>query len=217
MTQAQNGVFVTLEGIDGAGKSTQAARLITALEASGREVVALREPGGTAIGEKIRAILLDPDNAQMSDACELLLYEAARAQLVDEVIRPALSRGATVVCDRYYDSTFAYQAGGRGLDDVLVSSANALGAGGVVPVRTLVFDLDPQVALTRATQGGADRLEAAGVQFQERVRAGYLRLANSEPDRVRLVDADADPDTVYDRATQSLSDLFPDLAEAARD
>lgn len=217
MAQEQTGVFVTLEGIDGSGKSTQAARLVGALEACGREVVALREPGGTRIGEKIRALLLDPDNAEMSDACELMLYEAARAQLVDEVIRPALDRGAVVVCDRYYDSTFAYQAGGRGLDDVLVSSANALGAGGVVPLRTLVFDLDPARALARATQGGADRLEAAGVQFQESVRAGYLRLANSEPERVRLVDADATPDEVYGRAVTALADVFPCLSEVAHD
>ena len=201
------GVFITLEGADGCGKSTQAELIAGALEAAGKELVRLREPGGTPISEKIRALLLDPANAEMVPEAELMLYEASRAQLTREVIEPALARGAVVLCDRYYDSTYAYQAGGRALDDALVRRANALGSCGRVPDRTLVFDLEPSVAFARATAGGADRMEAEGLAFQERVRAAYLRLAEQEPSRVRLVDASGEKDAVLARALDALSDL----------
>lgn len=201
------GVFITLEGADGCGKSTQAARLADALEASGREVVRLREPGGTAISEKIRAILLDPANAEMCPECELMLYEASRAQLVREVVEPALSRGAVVLCDRFYDSTYAYQAGGRSLPEGLVRRANALGSCGLDPDRTLVFDLDPELAYARATAGGADRMEAEGLAFQRRVRDAYLRLAQAEPARVRVVDASGEREAVAGRALAAIADL----------
>lgn len=201
------GVFITLEGADGCGKSTQAARLADALEASGREVVRLREPGGTAISEKVRAILLDPANAEMCPECELMLYEASRAQLVREVVEPALSRGAVVLCDRFYDSTYAYQAGGRSLPEDLVRRANALGSCGLDPDRTLVFDLDPELAYARATAGGADRMEAEGLVFQRRVRDAYLRLAQAEPARVRVVDASGEREAVAGRALAAIADL----------
>ena len=204
------GVFITLEGADGCGKTTQAALVAAELESRGREVVRLREPGGTAISEKVRALLLDPANAEMVPECELLLYEASRAQLTRQVIEPALARGAVVLCDRYYDSTFAYQAGGRALDDALVLRANVLGSCGVSPDRTLVFDLDPAVAYARATAGGADRMEAEGLAFQERVRAAYLRLAAEEPERVRVVDALGEKDEVAARALAALADLWGD-------
>ena len=203
------GVFITLEGADGCGKSTQAALLETRLAAFGREVVRLREPGGTAISEKVRALLLDPANEEMSPECELLLYEASRAQLTRQVIEPALARGAVVLCDRYYDSTYAYQAGGRGLDETLVRQSNVLGSCGRVPDRTLVLDLDPATAFERATSGGADRMEAEGLAFQERVRAAYLRLANEEPARVRVVDASGAEGEVTARLLGSLEDLVP--------
>lgn len=202
------GVFITLEGADGCGKTTQAALVAAELESRGREVVRLREPGGTAISEKVRALLLDPANAEMVPECELLLYEASRAQLTRQVIEPALARGAVVLCDRYYDSTFAYQAGGRALDDALVRRANVLGSCGVSPDRTLVFDLDPAVAYARATAGGADRMEAEGLAFQECVRAAYLRLAAEEPERVRVVDALGEKDEVAARALAALADLW---------
>ena len=206
------GTFITLEGPDGCGKSTQAALLATELEAAGREVVRLREPGGTAISEKVRSILLDPANAEMCPECELMLYEASRAQLVREVIEPALGRGAVVLCDRYYDSTYAYQAGGRGISDELVRRANELGSCGCSPDRTLVLDIDPATAYARATAGGADRMEAEGVAFQERVRAAYLRLAEEEPGRVRVVDASGEKDEVAARVRASLADLVGELA-----
>lgn len=202
------GVFITLEGADGCGKSTQASLIADALEVSGREVVRLREPGGTPISEKVRALLLDPANDEMVPECELMLYEASRAQLTRQVIEPALARGAVVLCDRYYDSTYAYQAGGRALDDALVRRANLLGSCGVVPDRTLVFDLEPAVAYARATAGGADRMEAEGLAFQERVRDAYLRLAAEEPSRVRVIDASGERDEVAARALAALEGLL---------
>ncbi len=189
--------------MDGSGKTTQTALLVRALEEVGREVVRLREPGGTAISEQIREILLDPTNSAMCDECELLLYEASRAQLVREVVEPALAAGKVVVCDRYYDSTYAYQAGGRGLADDLVRRANVLGSCGRVPDVTVVFDIEPR--------NGADRLEAAGLSFQEKVRAAYLRLAAEEPARVRTVDADGTIDEVNARLCAALADVLPEL------
>ena len=201
------GSFITLEGADGCGKSTQAALLADALASAGREVVRLREPGGTAISEKIRGLLLDPANAEMVPECELLLYEASRAQLTREVIEPALARGAIVLCDRYHDSTYAYQAGGRGLNEALVRMANELGSCGRVPDRTLVLDLDPATAYARATSGGADRMEAEGIAFQERVREAYLALVEERPGRVRVIDASGDKDVVLDRLLAAVADV----------
>lgn len=199
------GTFITLEGVDGSGKSTQTSLLVERLRQEGREVVALREPGGTPVSEKIRALLLDPENAEMADECELLLYEASRAQLVREVIEPALLRGAIVVCDRFYDSTHAYQHGGRGLSDALVSRANELGCCGLSPDVTLVLDIDPAAALARATAQGADRLEAEGLAFQQRVRKDYLALAKGDPARVCVVDAAGDPALVAGRIDAALA------------
>ena len=206
------GIFITLEGADGCGKSTQAALLAARIEATGREVVRLREPGGTPISEKIRALVLDPANAEMAPECELLLFEASRAQLVRGVIEPAVARGAVVLCDRFYDSTYAYQAAGRALDEGIIRRANALGSCGVDPDRTLVLDMDTDAALARATRDGADRMEAEGVAFQRRVREGYLRLAAEEPGRVRVVDAAGTLEEVEARLAAALSDLLPELA-----
>lgn len=206
------GLFITLEGADGCGKSTQAAILADRIAATGREVVRLREPGGTAVSEKIRALVLDPENSEMAPECELLLFEASRAQLVRQVIEPALARGAVVVCDRFYDSTFAYQAAGRSLVEQTIRAANALGSCGVDPDRTLVLDMDTDAALARATRDGADRMEAEGVAFQRRVREGYLRLVAEEPRRVRRVDATGTVEEVAGRLADALADLLPDLA-----
>ena len=148
-------LFITLEGIDGCGKTTQAALLADALSHAGVDVLSLREPGGVAISEKIRAILLDPANAEMGDTCELLLYEAARAQLVHQVIAPALAAGRTVVCDRFYDSTTAYQAYAAGLDPARVGAANELAVDGCHPDLTLVFELPVEGGSPR---GRAERL-----------------------------------------------------------
>ena len=205
------GTFITLEGIDGCGKTTQAALLARALKMNDVEVVLVREPGGTVISERVRDVLLDPANKAMAPECELLLYEASRAQLVREVIEPALARGATVICDRFYDSTYAYQHGGRGLSEELVDACNQFGSCGLRPSCTLVFDLEPEVALARATKGGADRLEAEGLAFQRRIREAYLKLAEREPERVHVVDAVGTPEEVFMRLTHVLtfvSDAF---------
>lgn len=187
---SSRGLFITVEGIDGCGKSTQARLIAAALEAAGRDVLRLREPGGVKISEQIREILLDPANAEMGDVCELLLYEAARAQLVHQVIRPALAAGKTVVCDRFYDSTTAYQAFADGLDRNMVSQANELAVDGCRPDLTLVFDLPVEDALRRRSGREAeDRLELKGLEFQERVAAGFRAVAADEPDRVKLIDA----------------------------
>lgn len=187
---SSRGLFITVEGIDGCGKSTQARLIAAALEAAGHDVLRLREPGGVKISEQIREILLDPANAEMGDVCELLLYEAARAQLVHQVIRPALAAGKTVVCDRFYDSTTAYQAFADGLDRNMVSQANELAVDGCRPDLTLVFDLPVEDALRRRSGREAeDRLELKGLEFQERVAAGFRAVAVDEPDRVKLIDA----------------------------
>ena len=184
------GHFITVEGIDGVGKSTQAALMEAVLDSAGYDVLRLREPGGVKISEQIREILLDPANAEMGDVCELLLYEAARAQLVHQVIRPALAAGKTVVCDRFYDSTTAYQAFADGLDRNMVFQANELAVDGCRPDLTLVFDLPVEDALRRRSGREAeDRLELKGLEFQERVAAGFRAVAADEPDRVKLIDA----------------------------
>ena len=205
------GTFVTFEGIDGCGKSTQVKFIVAALQELGANVVSLREPGGTAISEKIRALLLDPENMEMRPEAELLLYEASRAQLVRQVIEPALEAGSIVLCDRYFDSTFAYQAAARGLREDVVRVANGLGSCGCVPDATVVFDLDADVALSRATKGGADRLEAEGIAFQRRVRDGYRKIADLEPERILLVDADGTREEVFGRLVEALLPVLPIL------
>lgn len=191
--------FITLEGIDGCGKSTQAKLLAEDLERAGYDVLLLREPGGVTISEKIRELLLDPAHAAMSDTCELLLYEAARAQLVHEVVAPALAQGRIVVCDRFYDSTTAYQGYANGMDLGAVRRANALAVGACHPDLTLVFDIDPAKAAARAAarDRAQDRMEAKGLAYQERVAAGFRAIAAAESERVRLVDASRGIDAIH--------------------
>lgn len=211
------GRFITLEGIDGCGKSTQSRLLMTALRDAGYEVLHLREPGGVRISEKIRAVLLDPENGEMGDVCELLLYEAARAQLVHEVIAPALAVGTTVVCDRFYDSTTAYQGYADGLDLQTVAQANALAVDGHRPDLTLVFDIDPEAAYARRVDrdGGEDRLEAKGLAFQRKVAEGFRAIAKTEPGRVKLIDASEDIAHVYLRTIAEVRALGLDVPEEA--
>ena len=189
------GAFITLEGGEGVGKSTQLKLLAGWLERAGAEVVTLREPGGTPVGDRIRAVLLDPVHEGMDARAELLLYEASRAELVASVIRPALERGAFVICDRFADSSTAYQAYGRGLPLAEVLEMNRVATGGLEPDLTLILDLDPGVGLRRATAThGADRLEAEGAEFHRRVRAGFLTIAALDPGRCRVVDACGTPE-----------------------
>ena len=193
-----SGVLITFEGIDYSGKSLQCRLLFERLQALQRDVLHLRDPGATRISEKIRAILLDRVHLEMAPTTELLLYEAARAQMVEEVIKPALAAGTIVLCDRLYDSTTAYQGFARGLDLTMVEQANRIGACGVVPNKTFLLDVDPAVAWQRKQQRGSesDRIEQEGLAFQRQVRAGYLKVAEMEPDRLTVIDGARDIATI---------------------
>lgn len=210
------GLFITVEGIDGCGKSTQARLLARALELAGHDVLRLREPGGVSISEKIRAILLDPANSEMGDVCELLLYEAARAQLVHEVVAPALAAGRTVVCDRFYDSTTAYQAFADGLDRFIVDQANGLAVDGHHPDLTLVYDIDAADARRRrSTRDAEDRLELKGLEFQAKVALGFKVLAAEEPQRVKLIDAAQKIDAVFRQSVAVVRDAGLEISDGA--
>lgn len=215
MTEANRGIFITFEGGEGAGKSTHIAFLARCLKELGYEVLCLREPGGTSIGEDLRAIVLDPKNDAMCDQAELLIYEAARAQIVAQVITPALQRGAVVLCDRFYDSTVAYQAYGRGLPREFVDAASAFACQGIEPTRTiLMVSATAQEGLTRATEFGADRLEMAGLDFHARVNQAFLDIAAQEPHRVRTVHfAQRKAETAH-RVFSQIVDVIPGLQEA---
>lgn len=211
------GVFVTFEGGDGVGKSTHIRYVANELRLAGREVVCLREPGGTGIGESLRAMVLDPDNGEISSEAELLMYEAARAQLVREVIRPALERGAVVLCDRFSDSTIAYQAYGRGLPLDFVRRANAFATGGIVPDRTilLVFG-NTRKSLARATGAGTgDRMEQAGEVFHSRVNRAFLKLAKRDPKRIRIVRSSSSRKATAAAVAAELADILPELSARA--
>ncbi len=204
-----SGVFITFEGGEGSGKSTQIARLAQRLLAAGRRIRVLREPGGTRLGEAVREVLLDASHEAVSPRCELLLYEAARAQLVDEVIRPALEAGEIVLCDRFFDSSTAYQGHARGLSLSEIDALNGFATGGLVPDRTLYFDISAEEGLRRATRGGAaDRLEREDAAFHERVRAGFLAIAAASPERLRVVDATGTVEEVASRVDAELADLL---------
>lgn len=192
------GCFITLEGGEGAGKSTQAALLATWLqEQTRREVVLTREPGGTPLGQSLRQLLLAPGEAEPSPTAELLLYAADRAEHIARLIRPALERDAVVLCDRFTDSTIAYQGFGRGLDRELIDSLNRLATTDLRPDLTLWFCLDPVEGLAR--RSAPDRLEAAGLEFHRRVHAGFVSLAAAEPDRIYPLDASCPVETVAAR------------------
>lgn len=207
----KRGCFVSFEGGEGAGKSTVISRVRQAVESAGFEVVQTREPGGTVAGEAMRAILLDRTHAALDDASELLLMFASRAQLVREVIEPALARGAWVLSDRFTDSSFAYQGGGRGMDAAFITALESH----VVRIRpdlTLLLDLNVRAGHARiATRGSfADRIELQGEDFFERVRAVYLGLAKSEPTRFRVLDASQAPEQVASDAVASIAGLLAD-------
>ena len=211
------GVFVTFEGGDGVGKSTHIRYVANELRLAGREVVCLREPGGTGIGESLRAMVLDPDNGEISSEAELLMYEAARAQLVREVIRPALERGAVVLCDRFSDSTIAYQAYGRGLPLDFVRRANAFATGGIIPDRTILLVLgNTRKSLARATGAGAgDRMEQAGEVFHSRVNRAFLKLAKRDPKRIRIVRSSSSRKATAAAVAAELADILPELSARA--
>ncbi len=188
----EKGLFITFEGIDGCGKSTQLKMVASRFEEEGRQIMLVREPGGTVIGEKIREILLDRKNDSMVPMAELFLYEAARAQITEEKIRPFLEAGGVVLCDRFYDSTTAYQGYARQLGSDITTTLNEIATGDLKPDITFIFDIDPKEALKRRMERAEepDRLEAMGTAFQEKVRDGYLKLAEADKSgRIVIIDA----------------------------
>ena len=184
------GKFITVEGIEGVGKTTNIGFIQQQLQAAGREVVLTREPGGTPLGESIRGLLLDPAFTGMDSTCELQLMFAARAEHLARVIRPALEQGKWVLCDRFTDATYAYQGGGRGIDTGVIARLETLVQGDFRPDLVLLLDVPVAVGLARAgNRSDPDRFEQEQVEFFERVRQVYLDRANAEPDRYRVIDA----------------------------
>ena len=200
------GLFITFEGIDGCGKSTQCELLKNYLEGLGKAFIFVREPGGTVIGERIREILLDKKNTQMTPRTELLLFEAARAQITDEVIRPALESGKIVLCDRFFDSSSAYQGMARGMGMDFVASLNMAATGGLKPDVTFFFDISAEEALARRGKRGeaSDRIELAGLKFQEDVRNGYLELAKNSDGRIVTLDASLGIEEIFKQIKETL-------------
>ncbi len=188
------GVLITFEGVEGSGKSTQAERLARRLAALAVPFIVWREPGGTGIGESIRSILLDPKNKEMHGLTELLLYLASRNQLVREKVMPALNEGRVVILDRFGDSSIAYQGYGRELGEKLVARLNKLATADVSPNLTVLVDVPVEVGRGRKASGVLDRLERERVQFHERVREGYLRVARRAPGRFKIVDGELPAD-----------------------
>jgi dTMP kinase len=199
-TPKSAGKLISFEGSEGSGKSTQIARLLAHLREAGREIVSTREPGGTDLGERIRDILLHKDEGQgMCAEAELLLFTAARAQLVRTVITPALQRGAIVVSDRYLDSSTVYQGAARNLPPGPVAAVNAFAVGGIMPHLTVVIDVPTEVSLARVRErsaGRPDRIEREDAAFFQKVRDAYLQLGRDNPKRVIVVDGTQTPDTI---------------------
>lgn len=200
------GIFITFEGIDGCGKSTQCEMLKEYLKENNKDFIFVREPGGTVIGERIREILLDKKNSQMTARTELLLFEAARAQITDEVIKPALEEGKIVLCDRFLDSSSAYQGMARGMGMDFVAGLNMAATGGLKPDVTFFFDISAEEALERRGKRGeaSDRIELAGLKFQEDVRRGYIELAKNSDGRVITIDATKGIDEIFEVVKSSL-------------
>lgn len=209
-------MFITFEGIEGSGKTTQQRRLAEALLMAGKTVVVTKEPGGTPLADRIRALLLDSGSV-IDPIAEVFLFAASRRQHTTEVIEPALNRGEVVLCDRYTDSTLAYQGFGRVIDLDRLRALNRWATNELEPRLTLVFDLPEETGLRRARSRNADapldegRFEAEDLRFHRRVREGFLALALGEPRRFAVIDADADIDTVYARMTAVLRARVPEL------
>lgn len=205
-------MFITFEGIDGSGKSTQVERMAVWLRDQGHSVEVMRDPGGTNVSEQIRTLLLMPE-AEIGPRAELFLFAAARAQLVEERVRPALERGAIVLCDRFYDSTTAYQGGGRGVaTPQWMNALHKESTGGLVPDRTYIIDVPVAVAESRRSASRNDRMEAEAIHFRKRVRSAYQEIATQEPGRVCLIDGNQSLDRVEAQVQADLTRIWPGVA-----
>lgn len=207
---ADRGFFITFEGTDGAGKTTQIRHLSAELRQAGYDICLTREPGGTPISEQIRDMLLNPDHSEMAATTELLLYAASRAQHVSEVIKPALEAGKIVISSRFADAMVVYQGYGRGLDLERINRLNSIATDGVTPDVTVVLDLPVEVGLQRVRKrrGGLDRLEREKIEFHQRLRDGYRALAEQEPQRIKIIDAQASPKQVYTQIQGAVQPLL---------
>jgi thymidylate kinase len=202
------GIFITIEGTDGSGKTTQIKKIEEYFREKGYEVVLTRDPGGTLISESIRKIVLDPGNSEMSKTTELLLYYAARAQLADQLIKPALNEGRIVICDRYIDSTYVYQGYGRGFSRETIDQLNEISLSGVIPDQTFFLDLSPEVALKRRLNASAlDRIEKERIDFHMRVYNGYKKLCDIFPERIARIDASNSKNKVFEDIKEILNQI----------
>ncbi len=210
-----SGVFITFEGPEGSGKTTQIPLLADFLRARGHDVLTTREPGGTPIGDQIRAILSNLGNTAMHPRAEILLFLASRAQLVEQVIRPHLGSGGVVLCDRYADSTLAYQGYGHGVDLDVLQNLLLFATGGVSPHLTFLLDLDVEAGLQRRASGGEwNRLDAYALEFHRRVRRGYHALVKQEPERWVVIDASQPPEQVQAAIRRALAERMPALTDS---
>ncbi|MFV0558069.1 MAG: dTMP kinase [Enterococcus sp.] len=212
-----NGLFITIEGPDGAGKTSVLSELFPRLQlASTQEVIRTREPGGVNISEKIRKIILDPRNEEMDERTEALLYAAARRQHLVEVILPALNNGQIVICDRFIDSSLAYQGAGRRIGIPEIEKINEFAIEGTMPAFTLYLDVDSDTGLKRiaANRSGVDRLETEGLEFHQRVRHAYLKLAENDPQRIHKINARLSLQDVVDQSFAAITNAYPEFFQS---
>ena len=202
----ERGLFITFEGADGCGKTTQINLLNAYLNKIGLNTVLTREPGANGLGEKLREIVLNYEG-EISDRCESFLFLADRAQNIDAIVKPSISAGKIVLCDRHTDSTVAYQGYGRGLDIQQINILNLIATGGLKPDLTFVFDIDVETSMMRVGNN-KDRMESAGIEFQEKVRKGYLELAKKEPNRIKLVDASKSVEEIHNCVVEILKNYI---------
>ncbi len=194
----KRGLFITIEGIDGSGKTTQMGLIRDYASSIGCDVVMVRDPGGTRISEEIRRIILDPDRTEMGYCTEMLLYAAARAQMISEVIKPSVEQGKVVICDRFVDSTYAYQGFGRGIALEVLENINNIAIEGILPDVTFFFDLDPERAMERRMASSTtDRMENEKMDFHKKVYQGYVKLAEKYPGRIKRIDSSRPVETVW--------------------
>lgn len=203
------GKFITVEGTDGAGKSTQIELLVKYLQNNGFEVVVTREPGGTSISEKIREIILDVENGEMSDITEALLYAASRAQHISQKIKPAVEAGKVVICDRFVDSSIAYQGYARGLKMSLIEDVNRYAVDGMIPDMTLFFDIKPEIGIARKKNvQSLDRIEKEALDFHYKVYNGYKELLEKYPQRIKRIDAEKNVEEVHAKVVEVLKQIL---------
>lgn len=205
----QNGLFITFEGTDGSGKTTQIKLAEAYIKEKGREVVLSREPGGTRVSELIRDLVLDPENTEITPLTEMIMYASSRAQHVAQVIRPAIEQGKVVICDRFIDSSYAYQGCGRGVDLKAIADVNRVAINGTVPDITFFLDVDPETAIARRINAtGADRIEREKLDFHRRVHEGYRNMAILYPDRIKTIDATGSINEISEQINGYLEEIL---------